>query len=172
VGLAKSNRTPLKKILTTFVLTVFLVIPAALVMAAQFGLFSGRRPTDIGVHNHRLKPPGKNSQNVVSSQAALHPHTDYQVIAPLKFSGDPAVAFDRLQKIIAATKGTTVVVVQPDYLYVEYQTATLKFIDDVEFALDAAKSEIHVRSASRLGRSDFGVNRNRVEKIRAAFDAN
>jgi len=63
-------------------------------------------------------------------------------------------------------------VVQPDYLYVEYQTATLKFIDDVEFALDAAKSEIHVRSASRLGRSDFGVNRNRVEKIRAAFDAN
>jgi uncharacterized protein (DUF1499 family) len=162
----------LKKILTAFVLTIFVVIPAALVVAAQFGVFSGRRPTDIGVHNHLLKPPGKNSQNVVSSQAAMHPHTDYHLIAPLKFSGDPAVAFVRLQKIITATKGTTMVVSQPDYLHVEYQTATLKFIDDVEFALDAAKREIHMRSASRLGRRDFGVNRNRLEKIRAAFDAN
>lgn len=162
----------MKKILTTLVLTVLVVIPAALVLAAQFGVFGGRRPTDLGVHNHLLKPPGKNSQNVVSSQAALHPHTDYHPIAPLKFSGDPARAFLRLQKIIAAIKGTTVVVSQPDYLHVEFQTATLKFIDDVEFAVDATKGEIHMRSASRLGRRDFGVNRERLEKIRAAFGAN
>ena len=101
----------------------------------------------------------------------MHPHMDNHVIAPLTFSGDPALAWVRLQKIIAATKGTTMVVSQPDYLHVEFQTTYLKFIDDVEFALDQAKGEIHMRSASRLGRKDFGVNRARLEKIRASFDA-
>ena len=148
------------------------MIPAALVIAGQCGLFSGQRPSDLGVHHRRLKAPGKNAQNVVSSQAAMHPHTDYHLIAPLTFSGDPALAFGRLQTIIAGTNGTTLVVSQPEYLHVEFQTTYLKFIDDVEFALDQAKGEIHMRSASRLGRKDFGVNRARLEKIRASFEGN
>jgi uncharacterized protein (DUF1499 family) len=55
------------------------------------------------------------------------------------------------------------------YLHVEFTSATMGFVDDVEFVLDAPARTIHVRSSSRLGYRDFGVNRERVEKIRSAF---
>lgn len=149
---------------------VLLAIPVLLLIAGQLGMLRGQRPADLGAPNHVLKAPGANSLNVVSSQANLHPHTDYHVIAPLKFTGDPAAAFGRLQKVIVGMEGASLVTVQPDYLHAEFQTKLLKYVDDVEFALDAAKGEIHMRSASRLGRKDFGVNRARLEKVRAAFD--
>ena len=60
---------------------------------------------------------------------------------------------------------------KPGYLYAQSTTRLLKFTDDVELALDAANKLIHVRSSSRLGRKDFGVNRARIEAIRAAFNA-
>ncbi len=157
--------------IASILIVIFIVIPLALLIAGQCGMLSGHRPTDIGMHHRLLKAPGEQSLNVVTSQAAMHPHTAYHQIAPLTFSGDPAAAFDRLKKIIEQTEGTTIVVSQPDYLHAEFQTKYLKFTDDVEFMLDAAKSEIHMRSASRLGRKDFGANRARLEKIRAAFDA-
>jgi uncharacterized protein (DUF1499 family) len=59
----------------------------------------------------------------------------------------------------------------PDYLYAQCSTRWLKFTDDVEFYLDASAGVIHVRSASRIGRSDLGVNRARVEALRARFAA-
>jgi len=53
-----------------------------------------------------------------------------------------------------------------DYLYARFETQLLRFVDDAEFWYDPAAQAIQVRSASRLGRKDFGVNRARVEAIR------
>jgi uncharacterized protein (DUF1499 family) len=67
--------------------------------------------------------------------------------------------------------GARIVEEQPDYLYAEFETRWLKFVDDVEFLLDEPHGAIQVRSASRLGRRDFGVNRARIEAIRATLAA-
>jgi uncharacterized protein (DUF1499 family) len=64
-----------------------------------------------------------------------------------------------------------VVVAQPTYLHVEIVSRIMGFVDDLEAVPDAAAGVIQVRSASRVGRSDFGVNRERVEALRAAMDA-
>ena len=160
----------MKKMLK-LILILLIAIPVLLLVAGQAGLLRGTRPSDIGVNNHLLKAPGANSQNVVSSQAALHPHTGYHIIAPLKLRGDPAIEFARLQKIVAGMPGSQIITSRPDYFHAEFETKMLKFIDDVEFLLDADNGEIQMRSASRVGRKDFGVNRARLEQVRSAFDA-
>lgn len=159
------------KNLGAIAIVVFLGIPVLAMIAGQLNFLSGRRPTDIGVREGKLKPPVKETWNSVSSQAALHPHTEYHAIAPLKFSGDGRAAFARLADVVRGMEGATVVEEKPDYLYAEYRTRLLRFVDDVEFFLDEPAGVIHMRSASRLGRKDFGVNRARLEAVRARFDA-
>jgi uncharacterized protein (DUF1499 family) len=110
--------------------------------------------------------------NSVSSQATLypdHPQHDYASIAPLQFTGDAATAMSRLTGIVRTLDCTVIVPQRPDYARAECTTPVLKFTDDVEFLVDAQKGLIHFRSASRLGRKDFGVNRARMETIRTRF---
>jgi uncharacterized protein (DUF1499 family) len=76
-----------------------------------------------------------------------------------------------LLTVLKSMPGVTIVDAKPDYIYAQSQTKVLKFVDDVEFWVNPAKSVIDVRSASRLGREDFGVNRARVEAIRADYMA-
>lgn len=157
-------------------LTVALWIAFALVavafLAGQLGLLSGRQPTDLGVRNGRLMPPSR-TPNSVSSQAHLHPDApqrDDAAIAPLPLPGDSTTSIERLRRIVESMPGARVVDVRPDYLYAQFTTKWLKFVDDVEFWASPAEGVIHVRSASRVGRRDFGVNRKRVEAIRAAYE--
>ena len=154
-----------------FVVMVGLAV--ALLVAGRAGMLRGAVPTDLGLKNGRLKPPA-NSPNSVSSQASLHashPFRAYADIAPLTYTGDGAAAFARAVAIVKAMPGTTVVDEKPGsgYLYARCQTRWLKFTDDLELALDKSARVIHVRSASRIGRGDLGVNRARVEAIRAAM---
>jgi len=72
-------------------------------------------------------------------------------------------------KILRDRPRTTIVREETDYLKAECRSALFRFVDDVEILFDDAEKRIHFRSASRVGRSDFGVNRNRMEEIRAAF---
>lgn len=132
------------------------------VMASIFGtLFAGERPADVGVG--RLAPcPG--TPNCVASQAADASHA----IAPLRYRGDPTAAMRRLADAAAGLPGARVVTARPDYLHVEYVSRVMGFVDDLE-AVPGASGVIDVRSASRVGRSDFGVNRERVEALRSAF---
>lgn len=146
-------------------------LPTAALVAGQMNLLSGRRPQDLGVRDGLLKPPAAGAWNSVSSQAGRHPHTDYHAIAPLRYSGDGSAAFTRLAGIVAAMPGASVINSQAGYLYAQFQTPALKFVDDVEFLLDQPASVIQMRSASRLGSRDFGANRKRLEAIRARFDA-
>ena len=71
--------------------------------------------------------------------------------------------------MIKATPRTAVVTESAGYLYVEFKSAGMGFVDDVEFALDEKAGVIHVRSASRLGVRDFNANRNRIETIRGSM---
>lgn len=130
------------------------------------GLFSGRRPTDLGVRDGRLKPM-PDTPNAVGSQTQSPTHA----IAPLAYRTTREAAMAALARIVAAMSGATIIVQETDYLYAEFASAWMGFIDDVEFHLPAGERIIHVRSASRLGHSDLGVNRRRVEAIRAQLAA-
>ncbi len=153
----------------------FYIVLAAIVLAlvaAQVGLLSGQRPGDIGVKDGRLKPPSP-TRNSVSSQAALmpdHPQRAYASVEPLPFkAGGIAASMKALAAVLGTMPGVSVVEQRPDYLYAQAQTRWLKFVDDVEFWANPASNVIELRSASRLGREDFNVNRQRIEKIRAAY---
>ncbi len=75
----------------------------------------------------------------------------------------------KLVALVKAMPRTTIVDSTDNYLYAEFASKLMGFVDDVEFYLDPAESVIQVRSASRLGESDLGVNRKRLEEIRAAL---
>ena len=73
--------------------------------------------------------------------------------------------------VVGAMNGATIIKSEPMYVYAQYRTPLMKFIDDVEFVLDAPNQVIHMRSASRIGRSDLGANRKRLELIRSRFNS-
>ncbi len=127
------------------------------------GMFAGSRPERLGVVDGQLQPVRAQLTNAVSSFAT----TDYHRIAPIAAAPDPQAAFARLRGVVAGWPGATIVEERPGYLYAECRTRWMGFVDDVEFLLDERAGVIHVRSASRLGRKDFGVNRGRIEAIRA-----
>lgn len=124
-------------------------------------MFAGKRPTNLGVKDGRLLPcPG--TPNCVCSYDTDAVHT----IAPLSYGGEASEAIAQLKQIIQSMERTTIVTESSDYLYAEFKSKLMGFVDDVEFYVDSAAQVIHVRSASRLGKSDLGVNRNRIELIR------
>lgn len=106
------------------------------------------------------------SPNCVSSGAGDTRHT----IAPLSYNGNREEAIARLKKVLSGMKRTTIVAEKEDYLHAEAKSLIFRFVDDVEFYFPSAEKVIHVRSASRVGYSDMGVNRERVEEIRRRFD--
>jgi uncharacterized protein (DUF1499 family) len=132
------------------------------------GLFSGRRPDNLGAVRGRLAPP-KATPNCVSSQADLGDRTHY--IEPLRFSVEPARAWAVLHVVVQGMERAEIVHADAAYLYAEFASRLMGYVDDVEFLLDASSRVIHVRSASRLGIRDFGVNRARVEAIRERLAA-
>ena len=143
------------------------------VLAGQLGLLKGKPPANMGVRDGRLKPPAQ-TPNSVSSQAALypdHPRRDFAQIAPLPLKSDGPATLARLRGIVEAMPGARVVKSEPDYLYAQFTTPLMKFVDDVEFWFDPAASVVQVRSASRIGHGDRGLNRARVEAIRAQMAA-
>jgi len=152
---------------------VLAVLAALLLAAGQLGWLSGRTPADLGVRDGRLKPPSSHP-NSVSSQADLHKGTDARVdyarIAPLAGGGDLSATMTRLRAVIEAMPGARIVESRPDYLYVQFETRWLRFVDDADFLLDPAGHVIHVRSKSRLGSNDHGVNRKRIEALRRKLD--
>lgn len=159
------------------ILKWLLVILAALallvLLAAQLGAFSGTAPDNLGVRDGKLRAPSK-TPNSVSSQADLwpqHPMQDDARIAPLALRGSGPQTIARIRQIVEAMPGAKLVQSRDDYLYVQFTTRWMKFVDDAEFWFDPAAGVVQLRSASRVGRKDFGVNRARIEAIRQALAA-
>jgi len=131
-------------------------------------MFAGKRPSNLGYESGRLAPC-KRTPNCVSSQA--DPADGEHYIAPLAVKGNAAGdAIAAVRKAVESMPRARVVQAEPGYLYAEFASRLMGFVDDVEFLADPAKGVVHVRSASRLGRRDFGVNRERVERVRALVE--
>lgn len=148
---------------------LFAVIVVGLAAAATvlfaFSAASWKRPV-LGTVDGRLRPCGQNP-NCVCSEDSRDSHS----VAPFTFEGDADAEFRRLQSLVESAPRTTLIDQRDGYLRFESVTPLLRYVDDVEFRLDADAGLIHVRSASRIGRSDFGVNRARVEELRRYFNA-
>ena len=123
------------------------------------------RPTNLGLVLGRLRPCPA-SPNCVCSQESDREHG----IEPLAFSGTPDDAIAKLKRTINDIPRTNIVTDKGDYLHVEFTTRLMRFVDDVEFSVDPHNKVIHFRSASRIGYSDLGTNRRRMEEVRTAFN--
>jgi len=130
-------------------------------------MFAGKRPDYLGVKDGRLPRP-RSTPNCVSSQA--DPADKQHYIEPLRFKGTAPEAIAAARKAVESMPRATVIRHEGNYLYAEFRSALLGFVDDVEFTYDEKAGALHVRSASRLGRRDFGVNRARVEALRARIE--
>jgi uncharacterized protein (DUF1499 family) len=131
-------------------------------------LLAGRRPGNLGATDGRLAPT-KRTPNNVSSQADRGDREHY--IAPIAFKGTVAEAIAAAKRAVGAMERATIMREGPGYLYAEFRSKLLGYVDDVELLYDDKAGVFHVRSASRLGRRDFGVNRARVEKLRSLIAA-
>lgn len=114
----------------------------------------------------RALKPCPSSPNCVSSLAKEDPA---HRVPPLNWTGDLDQAKARLRHAVLAAGHATFVVEEDAYWHIEFRSRVFRFVDDVEFLFDAQTRLIHVRSASRVGHSDLGVNRTRIAKIRSLF---
>lgn len=144
------------------------------VVAGQVGAFAGQPPSGLGLREgNKLKPPSS-TPNSVSSQADLWPDAGQNStahIVPLAAVGDRAATMARLRQVAQGTPGARIEEARDDYLRATFRTRLMGYVDDAEFWFDPAANVIQVRSASRVGRKDFGVNRERVEAIRRRMAA-
>ncbi len=127
---------------------------------------AGRLP-DLGIKNGKLTPCPK-TPNCVNSQAV----GEKQHVQPILYAGTQQEARARLLHTLDSLERTKIVTAQEDYVRAEFTSALFRFVDDVEFYFpdeQADETVIHVRSASRIGHSDFGANRKRIERIRSKF---
>src|SRR3954469_15619553 len=123
-------------------------------------MFNWRRPTNLGAKGGRLAPC-KSTPNCVSSQADPADREHY--IAPIACRG----AMSHLRAAVESMERASVIAADARYLHAECRTRLLRYVDDLELFYDERAGLVHVRSASRLGRRDFGVNRKRVEALRS-----
>ena len=141
-------------------------IPVVLLILIMLTGCFGNMP-DLGVNNGGLMPCPK-TPNCVNSQAADEKH----YIQPIHFTGKRHEAQGRLLRILESEKRTRILTVEENYIRVEFTSALFRFVDDVEFYFPEKQAEekiIHIRSASRVGYSDLGANRKRIERIRNNF---
>ncbi len=122
---------------------------------------------DLGINNGELAPCPK-TPNCVNSQAV----GEKQYIQPLRYTGTQEDARVRLLQILGSQRRAKILTAQENYIRAEFTSALFRFVDDVEFYFPKEKSGktvIHIRSASRIGYSDLGANRKRIERIRSEF---
>jgi len=127
--------------------------------------YSVGRPHNLGLKNNMLAPC-PSSPNCVLSQASDPKHQ----IHPIHYTSSVEIAKERLNQVILSMVDTRIITQNKVYWHVEFTTRWLRFIDDVEFYFPESEALIHLRSASRSGYWDLGVNRKRVEEIRSRFE--
>ena len=110
-------------------------------------------------------PPCGTKPNCVSSQSTSERHS----IEPLELEGSGPAAIRKLRAILSALPGATITQADDRSLHAEFRSRLFGFVDDVTFLADEQEGRVEVRSASRVGYYDFGVNRRRVEKIRRLY---
>ena len=130
-------------------------------LSVRLSKMLAREPKNLGVRDSRLSAC-PDSPNCVSSQAADQRHA----IAPLFFSDDGQAALEKIHKILQGWPGVRIISQTPGYLHAEFTSTLFRFVDDVEFVVVPNEGVIHFRSCSRVGYSDLGANRHRMESLR------
>ena len=120
-----------------------------------------RASGDVGLRDGKLSEC-PDSPNCVSSQTEMKGH----MIDPFSYKGSFSEAKQALLSVITSLPRTKIIVDNDRYIHVTFTSRLMRFVDDVEFLFDDTNKLIHVRSASRVGYSDMGVNRKRVEELR------
>jgi uncharacterized protein (DUF1499 family) len=148
-----------QQLILSIVLTIFFLTSSLILATPTWAAASG-----LGVNNGYLSacPP---SPNCVVSQNADPKHA----VDPIPYHVSRDKAREILLKVLSVVPRTEVVEQTDSYIHALSKSRIFKFVDDVEFYLPADESVIHLRSASRIGESDLGVNRRRVEQIRLAL---
>ena len=123
-------------------------------------------PPTTGLRDGRLAPCPA-TPNCVSTEAT----DERQRVPPLPFAGAPHDALERLVRVVGAMRGARVAERRDGYLRVEFTTRVLRYVDDAEFLVDPEARVVRFRSASRVGRSDFGTNRRRMAEVARRFAA-
>jgi uncharacterized protein (DUF1499 family) len=142
-----------------------LKVTSALVLCLFMSCCSGTRPATLGIKEGKFSPcPG--SPNCVSTQS----QDDKHGIDPIRYTGTKEQAKQRLVQVISTMKRSKIITDKGDYIHAEFTSLIFRFVDDVEFSFDDVNKLIHFRSASRLGYSDLGANRKRMEAIRKGFE--
>lgn len=140
-----------------------------IVLASLF-IFTGctGKVPELGVENGKLKQC-PNTPNCINSQAK----DEKQYIEPIFFDDPPGKAKESILRALDELEGSQVVAVEDNYIRAEFSSKIFRFIDDVELYFpDRGEKQlvVHIRSASRVGYSDLGVNRKRIEKIRRKIE--
>jgi uncharacterized protein (DUF1499 family) len=137
----------------------FRIISASAVLMALFSC-AGVRPEGLGVKSRRLAACPSSPNCVSSDDAGAHG------VAPFQLAAAPADAWSMARAAVTALPRSKIITQTDDYLHVECSSAIFGFVDDLELHLRPQENAIAVRSAARLGYSDIGVNRRRVENLR------
>ena len=147
----------------TVLFSVAALVALGLVVYATMAVMSQKMPDNLGLKDGQLTPC-PDSPNCVCSEMHTANDAEHYIQA---IQGNKTT-WDKLKKVIRAQGGT----IESDdgvYMHVSFRSAVFQYVDDVELRLDEASNTIHIRSASRMGRKDFGVNRKRVEAIKKAL---
>ncbi|MDJ0507891.1 MAG: DUF1499 domain-containing protein [Crocosphaera sp.] len=127
-------------------------------------IFAATQPDNLGVSNQQLLSC-PSTPNCVNSQSQDTEHS----IPPLSYQRNKKDVISELKNIINEQERTKIIAETDNYLYAQFTTRWMGFVDDVEFYINEAQGVIDIRSASRLGESDLGLNRQRIEQIREEF---
>ena len=144
---------------------LLLIFTGVTVIIFVFSRGLAGEPDNLGLKNQMLSPCPA-TPNCVSSQEK----NSKKRIQPIIIEDSIEQAKERIYKVINSMRGTRIITQEDFYWHVEFTTQPLRFIDDVEFYFEGSQSLIHLRSASRSGYWDLGVNRRRMETIRSKFE--
>jgi len=122
---------------------------------------SGSKPDSVGVNDNRLSECPQRP-NCVSSQAPDEQHR----VAPFQLTENTAGKWQELARVIGDTQRTVIITQTDRYLHAECTSRIFRFVDDLELLLARESGKVSIRSASRVGYSDMGVNRKRIERPR------
>ncbi|MFN0197631.1 MAG: DUF1499 domain-containing protein [Planctomycetaceae bacterium] len=142
-------------------------IVVAIVVLMILALWSRRAQAPRSAPLSNRLPDCPATPNCVCSQATR----EAQFIRPFDFRGDADSSLQKMLDVLEDNPAAQVVTREKRYLHVEFRSPTFGFTDDVEFLIDDTARVIQVRSASRIGYSDRGANRRRIENLRELYEA-
>ena len=142
----------------------------SLILVILIASCSAPRPTNLDLGTFKDHPslkPCPDKPNCVVS----HKFEEEHYLEPIQVTSNKERAHKKISGILSKNSSAKIITTSPDYIHAEYTSSVFKFVDDIEFYFGAG-NVVHFRSASRTGRSDFGVNKKRVEEIRFKFQQN